>query len=108
MRRSVLKLGLVVALAVAGAALVEVAPAFAKTIVVHPGESIQRAVNHAAPGDTIKVQAGVYHQSVLIRSTSGLTLMGAGDGPHGTILMPPVSPAARPNACEKQHSGICV
>jgi parallel beta-helix repeat protein len=107
MRRGVFKLGLVVALAVTGAALVGVAPAFAKTIVVHPGQSIQKAVNNAEPGDTIKVQAGVYQQSVLIKK-SGLTLQGAGDGPHGTVLMPPVSPAARTNACEKQRSGICV
>lgn len=97
-----------VALAVAGAALGGVAPAFAKTIVVHPGESIQRAVNHAEPGDTIKVQAGVYHQSVQIKHTDGLTLMGAGAGTHGTVLMPPVSPDARTVACERFQSGICV
>ena len=111
MSRGVFKLGLVAILAMTAASLAGVAPAFAGSaavIVVHPGQSIQRAVNHAGPGDTIMVEAGVYHQSVQIKHTDDLTLQGAGAGAHGTILMPPVSPAARTNACERQHSGICV
>jgi parallel beta-helix repeat protein len=110
MSKGVFKLGLVMTLALAGSALIGIVPAVAgtaKTIVVHPGQSIQKAVNQAEAGDTIKVQAGVYHQSVLVKK-SGLTLQGAGDGPHGTILLPPVGTAARTNACEKQQSGICV
>ena len=82
MSRRVVRLGLVVTLALT-AAVVGVAPASAgsaRTIVVHPGESIQWAVNHAEPGDTIKVQAGVYHQSVLVRHTNDLTLEGPGAG----------------------------
>src|SRR6476646_6541856 len=56
MRRRVLKHGLVLPLALAASALVGIVPAFAgtaKTIVVHPGQLIQKAVNDAAPGDTI-------------------------------------------------------
>jgi parallel beta-helix repeat protein len=36
--------------------------AWAKTIVVHTGDSIRSAVNNASPGDTILVQPGVYRE----------------------------------------------
>jgi parallel beta-helix repeat protein len=111
MSRRLFKLGLVLTLALAGSALIGIMPAFAgtaDTIVVHPGQSIQRAVNHAQPGDTIVVEAGVYHQSVLIKHTNDLTLKGAGAGAHGTVLMPPVGTSARTNACERFQSGICI
>lgn len=38
-------------------------PAAAKTRVVHPGESIQAAVDAASPGDSIKVMPGTYHET---------------------------------------------
>jgi len=44
-------------------ALVSVLPAAAATIVVHPGESIQAAVDAAKPGDTIGVRPGIYHEA---------------------------------------------
>jgi len=53
------------------------------TRVVHPGESIQAAVDASVPGDTVIVQSGTYAQSVGIH-TSGITLIG-----RGAKLVPP-------------------
>jgi parallel beta-helix repeat protein len=53
---------------------------------VHPGESIQHAVNLSAPGDTVIVESGTYAQTVRI-STSGITLIG-----QGATIVPPASP----------------
>ena len=62
-----------------------VSPAFvsADTHVVHPGQSIQAAVNAAEPGDTIVVKAGIYYQSVRI-ATDGITLRA-----HGQVTLKP-------------------
>jgi parallel beta-helix repeat protein len=70
---------------------------------VHPGESIQRAVNHAHPGDTILVKRGVYHESVQIK-TNKLTLAGSGASGHGTVLKPKGST----HKCHDGTAGICV
>ena len=51
-------------------------PAMAETIHVHPGDSIQSAVNRAAWGDTVAVHRGVYTESVIFRG-SGITLLSA-------------------------------
>jgi len=59
------------------AALFVAAPAFAATHVVHPGESIQAAVDAAAAGDTVVVLAGEYYESITIH-TDGLTLRAQG------------------------------
>src|SRR5262245_28387025 len=58
--------------------------AVARTLVVHPGESIQDAVDRAEPGDTVKVLPGVYTGTpgvpcVVEVSQSGLTLGGSPD-----------------------------
>ena len=78
----------------------------ANTLVVHPGQSIQRAVNRAHPGDTVRLASGAYHQNVTIRKR--LTLVGAGWGPHGSRLFPAQTPV--PSVCSSPGSvhGICI
>ncbi|KOG46966.1 right-handed parallel beta-helix repeat-containing protein [Streptomyces decoyicus] len=70
--------------------------------VVHPGESIQRAVDRAKPGDTVFLRPGHYRESVLIRK-SRLRLVGAG---RKTVISPAGKRAA--NACGQSGNGICV
>ena len=67
------------------AVLSAVSPAFvsADTRVVHPGQSIQAAVNASEPGDTVVVKSGTYYQSVRI-SKNGLTLRA-----HGHVTLKP-------------------
>ena len=85
-------------------------PAFATVRHVHPGQSIQAAINASHPGDTIKVAAGVYHQNLTI-ATNHITLWGAGSGRHGTVLKPrkhPLpSPCTNSNGTAKFVNGIC-
>jgi hypothetical protein len=74
-------------------------------IVVHPGQSIQAAVNRATAGDTILIEPGIYRQSVLV-SKDYLRIRGSGTGLGGTILQPSPNPRG---PCGKQaQSGICV
>ncbi|MEV6807653.1 right-handed parallel beta-helix repeat-containing protein [Streptomyces sp. NPDC051132] len=61
-----------------------------RTLVVRPGESIQKAVDAAASGDTVLVRAGTYHESVTVR-TPGVTLRGVG---RHTVLRPPAKTKA--------------
>lgn len=79
------------------------APAAAKSHpdVVHPGESIQDAVDAASPGDTIVVHAGTYHESVSIQ-TDGITLRAKGR----VVLKPSTDGSGLCNADEEV--GICV
>ncbi|MER6448956.1 right-handed parallel beta-helix repeat-containing protein [Streptomyces venezuelae] len=103
---------------------------------VHPGDSIQDAVNYARPGDIITVMPGTYYENVLI--TKRLTLRGFG---ARTVIKPPVTavtpatpvappatggsaapaapgaatapaattaPSGRALACSQADSGICV
>lgn len=70
---------------------------------VHPGESIQEAVDAAQPGDSITVLAGTYHESVQI--TKPLTLRGSG---ARTVITPPAAPRRADNACAQSGNGICV
>ncbi|MFF4230701.1 nitrous oxide reductase family maturation protein NosD [Streptomyces sp. NPDC001820] len=74
---------------------------------VHPGESIQAAVDAAQPGDTILLHPGTYRESVLV-TKANLTLRGYG---KSTVIMPgPAATAAAPakNACAQNGNGICV
>ncbi|MGW3088393.1 right-handed parallel beta-helix repeat-containing protein [Streptomyces sp. NPDC001108] len=73
--------------------------------VVRPGESIQRAVDAARPGDTVLVLPGTYRESVRI-TTSGLTLRGTG----GRTVIRPAEPGTRAadDACAKAGNGVCV
>ncbi|MFF3848972.1 nitrous oxide reductase family maturation protein NosD [Streptomyces sp. NPDC002328] len=62
------------------------------THVVRPGESIQKAVDAAEPGDTVFLARGTYRESVRI-TTPGLTLRGVG---RGTVIQPAAAPAPAP------------
>jgi nitrous oxidase accessory protein NosD len=76
-------------------------------IVVSPGQSIQRAVNRAHPGDTILVKPGIYRQTVQIRKDD-ITLRGSGNSLHGTVLKPP---AKKPHTvCRSAFgvTGVCI
>ncbi len=76
-------------------------------IVVGPNQSIQRAVNRAHPGTTIVLKKGVYHQAVQIRKDR-ITLRGAGNSLHGTVLRPP---RHKPHTlCTKAFglTGVCI
>lgn len=74
------------------------------THVVHPGESIQAAVDAARPGDTVVVAPGVYRESVLV-TKPGLTLRGAG---RETVLLPAAATTRAANTCATAGNGICV
>ncbi|MFB7664408.1 right-handed parallel beta-helix repeat-containing protein [Kitasatospora sp. NPDC056138] len=94
------------------------------TRVVHPGESIQKAVDAARPGDTVQILAGTYRESVLV-TTSKLTLRGVG---AATVISPPkvpvtggtapagakgrsiakAPPGSSGNACARAGHGLCV
>src|SRR5262249_51816497 len=70
-------------------------------VTVHPGDSIQAALDRAAAGARIHVLGGTYNENLLIRKP--VTLVGT-----GVVLNPPVSPTA--NACNQGGTvtGICV
>ncbi len=79
----------------------------ARTIVIGPNQSIQRAVNRARPGTTIVLKKGVYHQAVQIRKDR-ITLRGAGNSLRGTVLRPP---RHKPHTlCTKAFgfTGVCI
>src|SRR5215211_1810959 len=65
--------------------------------VVHPGESIQKAIKAADPGDTIVVLGGVHHETVTIKK-DGISLRGV-----DAVLEPPAKPTS---PCGP--SGFCV
>ncbi|MFE3637696.1 nitrous oxide reductase family maturation protein NosD [Streptomyces cellostaticus] len=80
------------------------------TLVVRPGESIQKAVDAAKAGDTVLVLAGTYHGSVTIR-TPRVTLRGVGSR---TVIEPAAKKAVKKSAkkvtksCAEGGNGICV
>ncbi|GHI06780.1 hypothetical protein AQI88_30025 [Streptomyces cellostaticus] len=82
------------------------AAAAKKVLVVHPGESIQKAVDAAQAGDTVLVLGGTYHESVQI-STPWVTLRGMG---ASTVIEPadPKAPTKAANSCAEGGNGICV
>jgi nitrous oxidase accessory protein NosD len=59
------------------AALTAPASAMGRMHLVRPGDSIQKAVDDASPGDTIVVKAGTYWESVAIQK-SGITVRAQG------------------------------
>ncbi|WP_018548398.1 right-handed parallel beta-helix repeat-containing protein [Streptomyces sp. LaPpAH-108] len=83
------------------------APAAAahQTLVVRPGQSIQKAVDAARPGDTVFVLAGTYHESVVVNKP-WVTLRGAGER---TVVKPAATKTGKvANTCAQHGDGICV
>ncbi|MDH6441294.1 nitrous oxidase accessory protein NosD [Streptomyces sp. SAI-144] len=72
------------------------------THVVFPGQSIQRAVDAAEPGDTVLLAPGTYRESVMV-STPGVTLTGMG---RSTVIEPDTEKAT--GKCAEAGNGICV
>src|SRR5215204_895943 len=99
MRRAILRGAMmaVTLLVASGLVLaVGVGSATAESSVVGPGESIQKAINAADPGDTIVVR-GVHHEDVAIRK-DGIKLRGEDDA----VIKPPAkadSPCAPEAIC---------
>lgn len=71
------------------------------THVVHEGQSIQKAVDAAASGDTVLITPGTYRESVTV-TTPGLTLRGVGRG----VVIEPAAKAA--GTCAVGGNGVCV
>ncbi|MCT2542152.1 MULTISPECIES: nitrous oxide reductase family maturation protein NosD [Streptomyces] len=72
--------------------------------VVRAGESIQKAVDAAQPGDTVVVLPGTYRESVQV-TKAGLTLRGSGSR---TVIRPAEPGPRAVDACAKAGNGICV
>lgn len=86
--------------ALLGTGLGAAPPAAAHRIhLVKPGESIQKAVDAAQPGDTVLLSPGVHHESVTV-STPGLTLRGMG----GRTVLEPAADAAQTTGTAKTPS----
>ena len=94
-------------LAALGALAMQAAPASAdgRTVVVHPGQSIQHAIDAASPGTTILVLPGLYHESLQI-TTDSITLRGVGH--DGAQLVPPAVPPGNRCTALFGPNGICV
>src|SRR5438067_13531058 len=77
-------------LAVLGALLLQALPVAADclTVVVHPGQLIQEAIDGATPGTTIVVEPGVYDESLQI-TTYSITLRVADPDDADTVLATP-------------------
>ncbi len=89
--------------ALVGSALGAAPPAYGPMVhFVDPGESIQKAVDAAQPGDTVLLMPGTFRESVRI-TTSGLTLRGVG---RATVIKPAATKAA--DSCGRAGNGICV
>ena len=89
---------------IVAASVVVDAPAASAATVVHPGGSIQAAVDAAAPGATITVLPGTYHEVVCV-TTDGIKLRGA-----GAVIVPPAQAPQTPCASDPggQTIGIAV
>ncbi len=53
---------------------------YARTITVHPGQSIQNAINSANEGDTVLINAGIHRisETLLVNEKKGIKIMGVG------------------------------
>ena len=97
MRRIVLMITMAVLVALTLIVSAGFASAKPKGHVVRPGESIQKAIKAADPGDTIVVLGGVHHGTVVINK-DGISLRGV-----DAVLKPPAKPSSPCGA-----SGFCV
>ena len=97
MRRIVLMTTMAVLVALSLLVSTGFASAKPKGHVVRPGESIQKAIKAADPGDTIVVLGSVHHESVVIKK-DGISLRGV-----DAVLKPPAKPSSPCGA-----SGFCV
>ncbi|MDI2128987.1 right-handed parallel beta-helix repeat-containing protein [Yinghuangia seranimata] len=112
----------VLALALVGSGVLIPASAHARGVVhrVLPGESVQAAVDAAAPGDVVELAAGTYPGGVLI-GTDRLTLRGPSSGeavivPAGASPSPSGRSASAPAPgvneiappCSEGGYGVCV
>src|SRR5215207_11144446 len=104
MRRSIVLLTTIALtlLVASGVALAAIGSAAAQSSVVGPGESIQKAVNAADPGDTIVVR-GVHREDVVIRK-NGIKLRGE----DAVIEAPARAKADSPCSKTFGPEGICV
>jgi hypothetical protein len=84
------------------AGLIVVPPATASTHVVHPGQSIQAAVDAASPGDTVLVKPGTYRENVTIH-TNELTLRA-----QGHVVLEPSLSGGSECYIPSHDVGICV
>src|SRR5687768_12116680 len=100
--RNMLRVLLVCVLAFLLALAAGIGSATAESSVVGPGESIQKAVNAAHPGDTIVVR-GVHREDVIIRK-DGIKLRGE----DAVIEAPPKSKADSPCSRRLGPEAICV
>src|ERR671918_2807869 len=105
MRRTILLLATMALTLLVASGLALVAgggSATADSSVVGPGESIQKAINAADPGDTIIVR-GVHREDVIIRK-DGIKLLGQ----DAVIEAPPKSNAdSRCSRVSRAPEGIC-
>jgi nitrous oxidase accessory protein NosD len=97
MRRIVLMTTMAVLVALSLLVFAGFASAKPKGHVVRPGESIQKAIKAADPGDSIVVLGGVHHGTVVIKK-DGISLRGV-----DAVLKPPANPSSPCGA-----SGFCV
>src|SRR5438552_953820 len=77
-------------------------PASAAGVTVHPGESIQAAIDAAGPGTTITVKSGTYAENLLI-TKDNITIVG-----QGAILIPPANAFKTPCSGAPHPVGFCV
>ena len=96
-KRIVLMVTVAALLAMSVLAFAGFASAKPKGHVVRPGESIQKAIEAADPGDTLVVVGSVHHESVVIMK-DGISLRG-----DDAVLKPPAKPTSPCGA-----SGFCV
>lgn len=93
-----------------GAAVAGTLPAAASGgVEVNPTQSIQAAIDNAAPGTTITLEPGTYHQFVVVWK-DGITLSGEG-GAGKVLLMPPssgTSPCGSVGICVTPKTGSWV